>query len=171
MGAVSAPQKPASSRFAKIFVFLYTLFFLVVYIPRLVGVDSQGAFAHLQFVWDDFLFHHNVSHLKGGDPRLILIAADDETGRKYGFPLPRAVYAQLLDKLKSDGARTAVFDVMFFNPREGDAELAAATTRFGRVGHLFSASQQATSHGLNTVAMVPVPPLQESTKFVGRAGV
>ncbi|HXT00567.1 MAG TPA: adenylate/guanylate cyclase domain-containing protein [Elusimicrobiota bacterium] len=168
---MSVPKKTASSRFAKVFIFLYTLFFLVVYAPRFIGVDSAGAFSHLQFVWDDFLFHHAAQRLKSGDPRLILVAADDETGRKFGFPLPRAVYAQALDKLKADGARTAIFDVMFFNPREGDAELAAATRRFGRVVHLFSEAQQSTSHGMNTVTSLPVQPLLKATPYIGHPDV
>jgi len=171
MGEVSAPKKPASSRFAKVFIFLYTLVFLVVYMPRFVGIDNAGAFAHLQYVWNDFLFHHHKQQLKPGDPRLILIAADDETGKKYGFPLPRTVYAQALDKLKADGAKVAVFDVMFFNPREGDAELAAATKRFGRVVHLFSETQQSTSHGTNSVTMLPVPALLKATKYIGHPDI
>jgi len=171
MGAVSAPKKTASTRFAKVFIFLYTLFFLVVYAPRFIGVDNAGAFSHLQYVWDDFLFHHHQKQLKTGDPRLILIAADDETGKKYGFPLPRAVYAEALDKLKADGAKVAIFDVMFFNPREGDAQLAAATKRFGRVVHLFSETQQSTSHGMNTVTSLPVPPLLKATPYIGHPDV
>jgi adenylate cyclase len=167
---MSAP-KIASSRFAKVFIVLYTLFFLAVYAPRFVGVDNAGAFTHVQFVWQDSLFHHYASHLKPGDPRLILVAVDEETGKKYGFPLPRTVYAQALDKLKALGARTAVFDVMFFEPREGDAALAAATKRFGRVVHLFAQDQQATSHGANTITSLPVEPLLKATKYIGHPNI
>ena len=164
-------MKFSSSRFAKVFVALYTLFFLVLYMPRFVGVDSDGAFAHVQLIWQDFLFHHCADSLKPGDPRLILVAVDEETGKKFGFPLPRAVYARALDKLKALGARTAIFDVMFFEPREGDAELAAATRRFGRVVHLFSQVRQDTAHGENTVTSLPVPPLLKATKFVGHPDI
>ena len=167
---MTAP-KIASSRFAKVFIFLYTLFFLVVYAPRFIGVENGGAFTHVQFVWQDFLFHHYASELKPGDPRLILVSVDEETGKKYGFPLPRIVYAQALDKLKALGVRTAVFDVMFFEPREGDAALAAATTRFGRVVHLFEQEQKQTSHGANTTTSFPVGPLLKSTKFIGHPDI
>jgi adenylate cyclase len=170
MGAMTPPKTP-SSRFAKLFVFLYTLFFLAVYAPRFVGVDNAGAFTHVQFVWQDFLFHHYASELKSGDPRLILVAVDEETGKKFGFPLPRAVYATALDKLKALGVRTAVFDVMFFEPREGDAALAAATRRFGRVVHLFAQDEQATAHGSTTVTSLPVAPLLKATKFIGHPNI
>jgi CHASE2 domain-containing sensor protein len=113
---VTAP-KIASSRFAKVFIALYTILFLVIYTPRLINVENAGAFAHVQFVWQDFLFHHYAPELKPGDPRLILVAVDEESGKKYGFPLPRTVYAQALDKMKDLGVRTVVFDVMFFEKR------------------------------------------------------
>ncbi|HEX4048800.1 MAG TPA: CHASE2 domain-containing protein, partial [Elusimicrobiota bacterium] len=167
---MTAP-KLSSSRFAKIFIVLYTLFFLVVYAPRFIGVDNSGAFSQLQLVWQDFLFHHYASELKPGDPRLILAAVDEETGKKYGFPLPRAVYARVLDKLKALGARVAVFDVMFFEPRPGDAELAAATRRFGRVVHLFEQERAYTPHGVDTTTSLPVAPLLESTKFIGHPDI
>ncbi len=170
MGAVTNP-KGSSSRFARFFIVLYTLFFLAVYAPRFVGVDNAGAFAHIQFVWQDFLFHHNEGLLKAGDPRLILVAVDEETGKKFGFPLPRVVYAQALDKLKALGVRTAVFDVMFFEPREGDVALAAATRRFGRAVHLFAQDQQTTVHGATTVTSLPVAPLLKATQFIGHPNI
>jgi adenylate cyclase len=168
MGAMSAP-KLSSSRFAKIFVVLYTFLFLVVYTPLLIGVENAGAFAHVQFVWQDFLFRHFQDSLRPGDPRLILVSVDEETGKKYGFPLPRPVYAQALDKLKALGVRTVVFDVMFFEPREGDAELGAATRRFGRVVHLFE--QTASSHGSEMDTSLPVKPLLDATKYLGHPDI
>src|SRR5207248_2035521 len=76
-----------------------------------------------------------------------------------------------LDKLKALGVRTAVFDVMFLEPREGDAALAAATKRFGRVVHLFAQDHQATAHGATTVTSLPVDPLLNATKFLGHPNV
>ncbi len=164
-------MKFSSSRFAKVFIVVYALFFLVLYAPRLVGVDNPGVFAHIQFVWQDFLFRHGAQSLKPGDSRLILAAVDEETGKKFGFPLPRIVYAQALDKLKALGVRVAVFDVMFFEPREGDAELAAATKRFGRVVHLFAQDEQITEHGSNTITSLPIPPLLKATKYIGHPNI
>jgi adenylate cyclase len=163
--------KFSSSRFAKVFIVVYTIFFLILYFPQLVGVESPGAFAHIQYVWQDFLFRHGRENLKPGDPRLILASVDEETGKKFGFPLPRAVYAQALDKLKALGVKVVVFDVMFFEPRDGDAELAAATRRFGKVVHLFAQGVQATAHGSNTVTNMPIAPLLKATKYIGHPNI
>ena len=161
----------SSGRFPKIFVAVFSLLFLILYIPRIVGLSWQGTFVGVQFVWQDFLFRHFEKSLEPGDPRLILVAVDEDTGKKFGFPLPRAVYAQALDKLKALGVRTVVFDVMFFEKREGDAALAAATQRFGRVVHLFSQAEQVTAHGSNTVTSLPIGPLLKATKFLGHPDI
>ncbi len=156
-----------SSRFTKIFLFIYTIFFVFLYAPWLFGVSTSGVFVHMQYVWEDSLFLHNQDALKTGDPRLILVAVDEETGKEFGFPLPRVVYARALDKLKSYGARVAIFDVMFFEKREGDAELGAATKRFGRVVHLFAMDDQAMNGGVNTATSLPVEPLLKATPYIG----
>jgi adenylate cyclase len=163
--------KFSSSRFAKIFIVVYTLFFLVLYLPRFVGMENAGAFSHIQFVWQDSLFRHDAESLKQGDPRLILVSLDEETGKKYGFPLPRPVYAPTLDKLKALGVKIVIFDVMFFEPREGDAQLAAATRRFGRVVHCFAQDEQMTAHGSNTITSLPIPPLLKATKYIGHPNI
>ncbi len=159
-----------SKRFATVFAALYTLFFLVLYFPPFVGIEARGAFSHIHNSWQDFLFTRS-SALKPGDPRLILIAIDDDSGKKYGFPLPRKLYAQALDKLQALGVRTAVFDVMFLESREGDAELAAATKRFGRVVHLFVQEVQEVAAGAVVQNRSPVAPLLKSTKYLGHPNV
>lgn len=47
--------------------------------------------------------------------------------------LPRALHACLVERLGAAGARTIVFDVLFHVPRAGDARLAEAIARSGRV--------------------------------------
>ncbi len=158
-------------RFAKIFSVVACLLFLVTTHPRFLGVEKPGVFTHFQNGWQDFMFNHSSGALKGADPRLILAAVDAETGKKYGFPLPRVVYAHMLDKLKALGVRVVIFDVMFFEPREGDAELAAATKRFGRVVHLFAQDLQPTDHGVVTTTTLPVPALLKSTKYIGHPNI
>jgi len=158
-------------RFAKVFSVVFGLLFLLAAHPRFLGIESTGVFAHFQNSWQDFMFQHSSGALQSGDPRLIMIAVDAETGKKYGFPLPRAVYARMLGKLKELGVRVAVFDVLFFEPREGDAELAAASKRFGRVVHLFAQDLQATAHGVVTTTSLPVPPLRASTKYIGHPNI
>ncbi|MDE2489452.1 MAG: CHASE2 domain-containing protein [Elusimicrobia bacterium] len=163
-------MKP-SRRFAKIFVSVYTVFFLVLYLPRFIGVDSAGAFEHVRYVWQDFLFQHGGAAVKPGDPRLILVAADDDTVHKYGFPLPRIEYARALDRLKALGVKTAVFDVMFFEPARGDAALAAATRRFGRVVHLFAQDLELTPHGMVVKTSLPIKPLMTATRWFGHPNI
>ncbi|MBI3564922.1 MAG: adenylate/guanylate cyclase domain-containing protein, partial [Elusimicrobia bacterium] len=139
--------------------------------PRFLGLESTGLFSNFQNGWQDFLFKRSGEAVKPGDPRLILLAVDAESGKKYGFPLPRPVYARMLDKLRSLGARVVIFDVMFFEPREGDAELAAASKRFGRVVHLFAQDLQLTEHGVVTTTNLPVAPLLKSTTYIGHPNI
>ena len=151
------------SRFPKIFVGVYGVFFCLLFLA--------GAFRSAQYVWKDMLFQRREEALKPGDPRLILVAIDEESGKKFGFPLPRAQYARALDKLKALGVRTVAFDVMFFEPRPGDAELAAATRRFGRVVHLFSQQVVDTGVGAEVKNQFPVPVLQGATRYLGSPDV
>ncbi len=158
-------------RFAKVFSVVSCLLFLFATHPRLLGIESMGVFAHFQNTWQDFMFNHAGSALKPGDARLSMVALDVETGKKYGFPLPRKVYAPMLDKLRELGVRVVIFDVMFFEPRDGDAELAGATKRFGRVVHMFAQDQQPTARGVVTTTSLPVAPILKSTKFIGHPNI
>lgn len=156
------------NRFPKIFCSVFAFFFLVLYIPRLFGLPFSSAFTGVQYVWHDLLFQFNRQAVKSGDPRLILVAVDAETGKKHGFPLPRALYAQALDKMRALGVRTVVFDIMFFEPREGDADLAAATRRFGRVVHLYAHSR---GEGEKLVAELPVDRLLKAGRYFGHPNI
>ncbi len=158
-------------RFAKYFSIFFGLLFLLFTHPRFVGVDSPGMFANFQNSWQDFMFKRSGAALKPGDSRLTMVAMDVETGKKYGFPLPRKVFAPMLDKFKEMGVRVVIFDVMFFEPREGDAELAAATARFGKVVHLFAQDLQETSHGVVTATSLPVPALLKVSKYFGHPNI
>ena len=93
----------AKDRFPKIFASVYAILMLALYAPRLFGIPWNGSFTNVQTLWDDFLFRSSREDLKPGDKRLILLAVDEETGRQYGFPLPRAVYARALDQMKALG--------------------------------------------------------------------
>ena len=59
----------------------------------------RGVFSHFEDLWADQLFRFRKPHLAEGDPKIILAALDEETGKKYGFPVPRRIQARLLDKL------------------------------------------------------------------------
>ncbi|MFI5345204.1 MAG: CHASE2 domain-containing protein [Elusimicrobiota bacterium] len=151
------------SRFPKIFVVAYALFFTLLFLA--------GIFKSAKYVWMDFMFQMRPSSVKPADGRLTLLAVDEETGKKFGFPLPRAVYGRALDKMKSLGVKAVAFDVLFFDPRPGDAELAAATKRFGRVVHLYSQEVEDTGAGVNVKNLMPVPELLKATKYFGHPDV
>jgi adenylate cyclase len=163
-------------RFPRNFCIVFTFIFLAFYWPGMLGIPVRGIFAHTEDVWVDILFRWRMHKLPTGDPRIILAALDDETGKRYGFPLPRAVHARLLDKLKSYGVKAAAFDVMFFERRPGDAELEAATRRFGNVVHLYAFEEkmvEVPGHAPMQVISVhePIPPLKKAARYLGYSSV
>ncbi len=155
------------SRFPKLFSSLYALVLLGLYMPALFGLPWNGSFTNVQGIWHDFMFQAHKDSLKLGDKRLILLAVDEETGKKYGFPLPREVYAKALGKLRELGADTVVFDVLFFEPRSGDEDLARATARFGRVVHLFAFPDNLA----DGKPLLPIPALLKAGRYFGAPNV
>jgi CHASE2 domain-containing sensor protein len=167
---MNGQKKPEvkKSRFPRNFCLIFSVVFIVLWSPNLIGLPSFfGAFYHAEDVWADALFRWRRNSLPAGDPRIILAALDEETGRKYGFPVPRGVQARLLDKFKEYGVKTVAFDVMFFDPREGDQELSAATKRFGRVVHLYALEPKVTAHGTVMTLSEPIAPLKGVAQYLG----
>ena len=160
-----------SKRFPKLFAIVFPFAFLLAWAPQLFGIPFSGMFLHLQYLWQDTMFRMKPSSVREADPRLILLAIDEETGRKHGFPLPRSVYAQVLDKMKAAGVKTAVFDVMFLERREGDAELAEATSRFRDVVHLFAQDLQMTAVGSNVTTSLPIKALLKAGRYFGHPNI
>jgi diguanylate cyclase (GGDEF)-like protein/PAS domain S-box-containing protein len=70
-------------------------------------------------------------------PDIILVEADEGTLARFGqWPLPRHVYADLVNNLKESGARTIVFDVQFpvhSESPQDDRALVEACRRAGNV--------------------------------------
>ena len=81
-------------------------------------------------VTDGFLRKfRQVSH-----PDLTLVVIDDESLRALGrFPFDRTVYARMLDRLKTAGAKVVAFDILFVESTPSDKALAEAMRRFGKV--------------------------------------
>ncbi|MBI4061258.1 MAG: adenylate/guanylate cyclase domain-containing protein, partial [Elusimicrobia bacterium] len=155
--------------FPKRFCAAFCVLAAVAYIPLLVGIQSNGLFSSVENVWHDWTFSLREASVKTGDPRLILAAVDDETVNALGFPLPRKVYARALEKLKDYGVKTVVFDVLFLESREGDAELAAATRRHGGVVHLFIAEKP---DGADKVRVqMAVKPLKAAARYMGSPSI
>lgn len=106
------------------------------------------------------------SYDTAANPNLGIVSVDDTTLQKMGYPLPRSVYAKLLDNLRLAGVKAVAFDVEFLEPSknpEQDARLAAAlhetpsvlafplnTTTAGRIGE-----------------QRPVPMLQSAAAAIG----
>jgi class 3 adenylate cyclase/CHASE2 domain-containing sensor protein len=163
-------QDAGKSRFPRNFSIAFTAVFCLFYWPGILGLPIDGAFRHAEDVWADKVFQLRENSLRDGDPRIILIALDVDTGKKLSFPLPRIHQARLLDKFKAYGVRTAVFDVLFHEPREGDKELIAATKRFGRAIHLFDYETKVTD-GPNraevTTVNEPIKGLKAASQYMG----
>jgi len=74
---------------------------------------------------------------------IVIIGIDDESGYRFRHLDLRSLYARLIHKLSSSGARTIVFDLLFQDDRnpEIDAQLAEATNSYGHVIHCFNFSE------------------------------
>jgi len=160
-----ASFKFAGKSFPRRFCMVFCVVASIAYVPAAVGIPSNGLYASIERVWHDLAFVLQGKALKGGDQRLILLAVDDESVRQHGFPLPRVEYAKALDKLRGYGAKTVIFDVLFLEKREGDAELAAASKRHGNVVHLYIA-QPGDKEGAPAKVQMPVPVLRASARML-----
>jgi CHASE2 domain-containing sensor protein len=67
----------------------------------------------------------SVRGARAADPRLILIAVDDETlaalGPEHGEGIPRGNYADLLNKVRQDSPAVIALDVLFADDSDDDA--------------------------------------------------
>ena len=165
----------SQGRFPRRFAWIFTVLFLIAYWPGLVLRDMRGVFDRMEDSFHDKLFNFDMERLATGDPRIILLALDEETGKKYGFPLPRTVDAQILDKLRADGVKVVAFDMLFADPRPGDAELGAATKRFGKVVHLYNVETRYSSYGKVQLAQrgayLPPDPIAKNAWALGYPNV
>lgn len=157
-------EKKAAKSSRKLAVFgaaltCVSLFFLADhYLNRDFGVSYvQG----LEDRWADMLFRNFA--VKGADPRINIIALDDDTVAELGWPFQRRYHAELVRKLKKAGAKTIVFDVMFFDrdirSARQDEELVRATREAGNVIHLFAIEnkEMVGAGGTTMVYHVPQP--------------
>ena len=146
----------------------FPLYFSLVFTAVVIFAFMTSSFEPVERIWHDRAFVQAWDKLPTGDPRLILLAIDDETGQKHGFPLPRSVHAQAVEKLRELGVKAIVFDVLFFEKREGDAELAAATKRHGGVVHLFAIEKDGeNAAGDHISTQLPIKPFADAAKILG----
>ncbi len=101
---------------------------------------------------------------------IALVAIDENSLGALGqWPWPRNLHAQLITRLSAAGAETIVFDVLFPEPSEGDAELAAAMEQHGRVILPVHLAPPATNQLLSQYT--PTPLLAEAAHAIGHAHV
>ena len=84
----------------------------------------------------DNLMYDALIRLQDGpaDESVVIVAIDDRSLNALGrWPWPREVHAALIDRLAETGPRAVAYDVLFTEPEAGDAALAAAVARAGRV--------------------------------------
>jgi adenylate cyclase len=97
---------------------LVTLLALAIYLTTFVGERPTPIF--------DFINRLEMStldtrfQLRGAahpDPRIVIVDVDQRSQEVLGrWPFPRNVFAEMLDALRGDGARVAVFDISFTEP-------------------------------------------------------
>ena len=152
--------------FGLIFSLGLSLVFIFLYRPFLFGVKKDNFFKGQENVWQDFLFQINRPLLKRGDPRIIIAAVDDPTLERYGYPLPRPVFAQLTDRLRKLGVKTLVFDVLFIDHRKGDEQLAKSLEKFKSV-----VLPYAFGAGEKSALALPVPSLFNAVQNLGSVSI
>jgi len=89
------------------------------------------------WLWRFDLQLHDISLTRqdrSTDPDILIVAIDDASLTRLGrWPWPRSVHAALLDRLREAGAAGVALDIIFSEPATGDAQLAAAMRRYGKV--------------------------------------
>ncbi len=151
--------------FGPLFSLVLSFLFIFLYRPTLFGVKTGNVFGSLENSWQDFLFRINKNHLRRGDPRIIIAAIDDPTLHQYGYPLPREVYAKLIDRLKELQVKTLAFDVLFADPRKGDLEFARSLEKF-KESVLDYAYNNNSKH-----FVLPPPPLLKAAQSLGYVNI
>jgi len=69
------------------------------------------------------------------DPRIVIVEIDQRSQETLGrWPFPRSHFAALLDALREDGARVAVFDLTFSQPERAAEPLHVLRTRLAEKG-------------------------------------
>lgn len=169
------------ARFPLHFSLWFSAIFVLLYWPGIIllSTEYEGVFKHLEDVWIDKLFDLRRGSTPSGDPRIIVVAIDSdtgnavdkETGQRFGFPLPRKVHAKLISRLKDYGVKTLIFDVLFIEPREGDRELIEETKKFKRVVHLFATETKQTEGGEVVAITLPLSGLVKSAQYLGYPNV
>jgi len=152
----------------------YLLFQKFIFFLLLFGITFSLLYDDVLKRWDN-LFYDGLIRMMGrpapGD--IVIIAIDDQSLGELGrWPWPRRRHAQLIDILSRNKVKVVGFDILFSEPDlidpEGDALLAAAVRRSGRVV-LPVAYEQLSPIGLTEV--MPLPALTEAAAGLGHVEI
>ena len=106
-----------------------TLAALSIYFFTFLGERSTPLFDFLKrFEYDtlDTRFRYRPARYSPPDPRIAIVSIDQRSQEVFGkWPFPRKYFAQMLDALKEDGAKIAVFDITFDKPDQTAAPVRA----------------------------------------------
>ncbi len=89
------------------------------------------------FLAQEFFFNDRFMRLRPPlptAPEIVIVEISDDTLSSLGvWPLPRAYHAALIEALLQFGARSIVFDILFSEPGEDDAQFARSIEEAGNV--------------------------------------
>jgi len=108
----------------------------------------------------------NPAYDREPNPQLGIVAIDDATLRRTGFPLPRSAYAKLLENLAAAGAKTVAFDIEFLEASKDPAQDAAFARGLRRVPSVLAFPLNTTTAG-RIGEQRPVPQLERSAAAIG----
>jgi diguanylate cyclase (GGDEF)-like protein/PAS domain S-box-containing protein len=99
-----------------------------------LGAAARGLFATLDHQLLDAFLRARGSRYP--HPNIVLVVADNNTEKANRWPLPRALYADVISEVSRAGAKTIALDILFSAPSHSvadDNRLIAACRKSGRV--------------------------------------
>jgi adenylate cyclase len=104
-----------------------TIFALAIYAYTFIGDRPTAVFSFINRLELDALdlrFRLRPEKFKHPDPRIIIVDIDQRSQEILGrWPFSRTHFANMLDALREDGAKVAVFDITFSKPDETAAPI------------------------------------------------
>lgn len=142
---------------------------LVVTLACLAVLGDAGPLQRLDLLLYDAI--EPLSRPAGGPPRAAIVAIDDASLAAFGgWPWRRDVHAEIIDRLSAAGVSAIGMAILFPEPASGDARLAQALARSGRVV-LALAPSPATPGTSGVRAILPVPELAVAAAALGHVDV
>ena len=111
-----------------------------------------------------------VAPAPAAEPQAVIVAIDERSIAALGrWPWDRDVHGRLLDRLGEAGVAAVGMSILFTEPGAGDARLAAALARSGRVSLPVAPAVADIGYGMQ--ALLPLPALAASAAALGHVDV